>query len=84
MKPNSIIHVKMSQIEWDDENALTSLPSEIEREYEAGDFENALMYIPEEDDYMFDEDIAADQLADKLSDEFNFCINHISNVEFSY
>ena len=86
MKPTDKVTVKMSRIEWDadDENALTSLPAEVEREYAAADFEDALSYDPMTDEYTFDEDIARDRVADMLSDEFGFCVNHVGDVEFSY
>jgi midasin (ATPase involved in ribosome maturation) len=86
MKPNSRIKVKMSQIDWDvdDMKDLSGLPEEVELECDASAFEDALSYDPATDDYTFDEDVAADQLADLLSDEYGFCVNHIGDVEFSY
>ena len=85
MKPTDKVRVKMVPV-WDVDSIdeLNGLPSEVTRDYAVSDFEGALSYDPSVDDYLFDEDIAADQLADKLSDEFNFCVKHIDKVEFTY
>ena len=72
----------MSGIDWDDDGAGTE--TSLEREYEASDFAGALSYDPGSDDYLFDEDAARDRVADLLSNEFGFCVNHIEAVEFSY
>ena len=76
----------MSQIDWDvdDTKDLSGLPGEVEREFDASAFEDALTYDPAIDDFAFDEDVAADRLADLLSDEFGFCVNHVGDVKFSY
>ena len=83
MKPNSKIKTSMSGIDWDDDGE-DSLPRAVERDYEASDFAGALSYDSGSDDYLFDEDVARDRVADLLSDEFGFCVNHVEAVEFSY